>query len=256
MEWSAKQYLRFEDERTRPAQDLLDHVPMAEIENAIDLGCGPGNSTELIDARFPGAQISGMDMDEDMLMTARKRLPHIPFFKADLANWLPEEPVDLLYSNAVFQWIPDQLAILTRLMTTLTSGGVLAIQIPDNLGEPSHLLMEETAHAPNWTEQFGERSIRRADLPSPADYVNALGPHSSRVDVWHTHYYHQLENAAAIAEWFKGSGLRPWLNALHEEQRDDFISHYVGLLEKAYPPLDDGSVLLKFPRLFVVAIKK
>lgn len=256
MDWSASQYLKFEDARTRPARDLLAQVPLIDIENAIDLGCGPGNSTELIDARFPGAQISGMDLDEDMLAAARKRLPHIPFFKADLSSWEPEEPVDLLFSNAVFQWVPDQLGVLTRLMGTLSSGGVLAIQMPDNLSEPSHVLMEETALEGPWTERFRTSSAKRNRLPSPEDYINSLGPFAVDIDVWHTIYNHKLADATAIAEWVKGTGLRPWLDRIEDKDRPAFMENYIDRLEKAYPPLSDGQVLLRFPRLFLTAVKK
>lgn len=256
MEWSAAQYLKFEGERTRPARDLLAQVPLSTVETAIDLGCGPGNSTELLDARFPDAQISGTDLDENMLTTARKRLPHIPFFKADLASWTPEEPVDLLFSNAVFQWLPHHLANLPNLVNGLTPGGVLAIQMPDNLNEPSHLLMEETAFDGPWSGSFKGKTTRRESLPSPAAYVETLSPLCDNIDIWHTVYYHRLANAEAIVEWVKGTGLRPWLDRLDEADRPGYISEYTKKIENAYPALNDGSVLLKFPRLFVVAVKK
>ncbi|MCO6185675.1 trans-aconitate 2-methyltransferase [Rhizobium sp. L1K21] len=256
MEWSASQYLRFEDERTRPARDLLAQIPLSQAETVYDLGCGPGNSTELLDARFPGAQISGMDMDEDMLAAARKRLPHIPFFKADLTSWVPEEPVDLLFSNAVFQWLPDHLSLISNLMTKLRSGGVLAIQMPDNLTEPTHRLMEETALAGPWKDRFSKGDVKRATLPPPEAYMEALSPQSDKINIWHTIYYHRLANAEAIVEWVKGTGLRPWLNRLDEADRPAYIADYTARVADAYRPLKDGSVLLKFPRLFVVGVKK
>ncbi len=256
MEWSASQYLRFEDQRTRPARDLLSHVPLHEAETIFDLGCGPGNSTELLDQRFPGAQISGMDLDENMLVTAQKRLPHIPFFKADLASWRPEEPADLLFSNAVFQWVPDQLRVLVGLMESLKPGGVLAIQMPDNLAEPSHRLMEEAALGGPWAERFVEHTAKRAELPNAETFVNELSPHGDSINIWHTVYYHRLANAEAIVEWVNGTGLRPWLDRLEEDDRPSFIADYTAKVRAAYPPLEDGSVLLRFPRLFVVAVKK
>ncbi len=255
MEWSSSQYLKFEDDRTRPARDLLMHVPLDEIESAIDLGCGPGNSTELIAARYPDAQISGADLSEDMLNAARKRLPHIPFFKADLESWIPEDPVDLLFSNAVFQWLPNHLPILTRLIERLQPGGVLAIQMPDNLSEPSHLLMAETANEGPWANSFSQADASRATLPTPAEYLDHLSTVATHVDLWHTVYYHRLENAAAIAEWFKGTGLRPWLDVLGVEEQRAFIARYIEKLETAYPALTSGEVVLRFPRLFIVAQK-
>jgi trans-aconitate 2-methyltransferase len=161
MAWSASQYVKFEDERTRPARDLLAQVPLETVTHAVDLGCGPGNSTELIIDRYGASGVTGLDSDENMLEAARKRLPGTTFTQADLATWQPEQPVDLLFANAVFQWLPEHLDIFDRLMDGLAPGGVLAVQMPDNLTEPTHLLMEETAHAGPWKAAFEARSVRR-----------------------------------------------------------------------------------------------
>jgi trans-aconitate 2-methyltransferase len=158
MAWSASQYVKFEDERTRPARDLLAQVPLKRIERAVDLGCGPGNSTELIIDRYGASGVTGLDSDLDMLDAARERLPGTRFVEANLATWQPEEPVDLLFANAVFQWLPDHLDIFDRLMDGLSPGGVLAVQMPDNLTEPTHLLMEETGHAGPWKPRSSKRA--------------------------------------------------------------------------------------------------
>jgi trans-aconitate 2-methyltransferase len=256
MAWSPAQYLKFEDERTRPARDLLAQVPLEEPGLAIDMGCGPGNSTELIADRFPQARVEGMDSDENMLEAARKRLPGLTFSQGDLETWLPAEKAGLLYANAVFQWVPEQLAVLKRLMAEgLKPGGVLAIQMPDNLTEPTHRLMEETALSGPWADRFSGGKGKRPLLPGPADYLNALTPLSSRVDLWHTVYYHPLANAEAIVEWVKGTGLRPWLDLLEEKDRPAYLEAYTEAVRAAYPPLDSGRVLLRFPRLFVVATR-
>lgn len=256
MSWSAGQYLKFEDERTRPARDLLAQVPLAQVETAIDLGCGPGNSTELLVERFGAKAVSGLDSDENMLEAARKRLPETHFELADLATWMPPAPVDLLFANAVFQWVPEHLAALVRLMDGLRPGGVLAIQMPDNLGEPSHLLMEETGASGPWAPAFAGGRIRRARLPLPAAYFDALGPKSARVDVWHTIYNHPMADAGAITEWVKGTGLRPYLNAAGAENTEAFLADYTARIDRAYPPMADGRRLLRFPRLFLIAVKK
>lgn len=255
MAWSAQQYLVFEDERTRPARDLLAQVPLASARRVIDMGCGPGNSTELLVERFGASAVSGLDSDADMLEKARARLPGVPFVMADLAQWRPVEKADLLYANAVFQWLPHHLPLLASLMDGLNPGGVLAVQMPDSLAEPSHLAMEEAGASGPWSAAFEGARIRRAPLPSPADYINALMPKSARVDVWHTHYYHPLESVQAIVEWVKGTGLRPYLDAAGPQHEQAYLERYKSLIEPHYPALADGRVLLKFPRLFVVAVK-
>ena len=254
--WSASQYVKFEDERTRPARDLLAQVPLAEARSVVDLGCGPGNSTELLAERFPSAAIVGVDSAPDMLVAARKRLPALCFAEADIASWAPAEPVDLLFANALFQWIPDHLAVLVRLMDSLRPGGVLAVQMPDNLGEPTHMLMEEVAHSGPWAGAFADRTIRRPMLPSPSVYFEALGDKSSRLDVWHTIYNHPLADAAAIVEWVKGTGLRPYLEPIEPDLREAFLEAYLERVAACYPPMSDGRVLLRFPRLFLVAVKR
>ena len=255
MAWSANQYVKFEDERTRPARDLLARVPLEHVSRGIDLGCGPGNSTELLVERFGPSGIAGLDSDDDMLAAAAKRLPYTTFHKADLASWRPDGPQDLLFANAVFQWLPDHLDIFERLMDGLAEGGVLAVQMPDNLDEPSHRAMEATARDGPWAPRFAQNPSRRAALPAPSVYYDRLAPKASHVEIWHTTYYHPLADGAAIVEWLKGSGLRTWLDRAGPEHRDGFAEAYAARIEEVYPKAADGRVLLRFPRLFMVAVK-
>jgi trans-aconitate 2-methyltransferase len=153
-DWSAEQYLKFADERTRPARDLLAQVPLDHPRLVYDLGCGPGNSTELLIERFPQARVVGIDSSPDMLARARRSLPKAEFVEGDLKDWQPGEKTDLLFANAVFQWVPDHVHVLQRLMTALRKDGVLAVQMPDNLNEPSHVAMRETALAGSWAEKL------------------------------------------------------------------------------------------------------
>ncbi|MDO9417234.1 trans-aconitate 2-methyltransferase [Pararhizobium sp.] len=255
MAWSASQYLKFENERTRPARDLLDQVPQLPKGGLYDLGCGPGNSTELIARRFPGEPVTGIDSDDDMLAAAKKRLPELEFLKADIGGWTPPAPAALLYANALFQWIPDHLGVLVRLMDGLSPAGVLAVQMPDNLDADSHRLMEDMARSPRWRQFYDGFTLARATLPAPSAYIERLGGKAAFVTVWHTTYYHQLDNAASIVEWVKGTGLRPYLDHLPPETRDGYLADYLAEITSAYPAMADGRVLLPFKRLFVVAVK-
>ena len=118
-DWDAAQYLRFEDERTRPPADLLARVPLSEPRRCIDLGCGPGNSTELVAARFPGAVNEGLDSSPDMLEKARKRLPNLSFVLGDVNTWSDAAGYDLIFANAVLQWLPDHQGLFPRLARSL-----------------------------------------------------------------------------------------------------------------------------------------
>jgi trans-aconitate 2-methyltransferase len=253
-DWRPAHYLQFADERTRPARDLLAQVPLAAARTVFDLGCGPGNSTALLAERFPGARIVGVDNSPAMLEAARKALPQAEFAAADLNQWLAPADADLLFSNATFQWLPDHLAILARLLRGLRPGAVLAVQMPDNLAEPSHVLMRETAENGPWADKLREASAARAVLPAPQAYYEALKPHCARLDLWHTIYNHPLEGAPAIVEWLKATGLRPFLAPLDDAGQREFLDAYRRKIAEAYPPAFDGRSLLRFPRLFMVAV--
>jgi trans-aconitate 2-methyltransferase len=253
--WSPSQYLKFEDERTRPARDLLAAVPLTEVRRAVDIGCGPGNSTELLVERFPDAEITGLDSSPEMLAAARQRLPNVAFIEADAATWTPEASVDLLYANATFQWVPDHQAVLRRLFVALPSGGVLAVQVPDNVAsEPSHTLMRALATEPPWAPKFRD-PIARETIGTPADYYNLLQGPAARIDIWHTLYNHPLAGAGAIVAMVRSTGLRPYLARLDADQQAAFLARYEARLAEAYPPLADGRVLFRFPRLFIVAVR-
>src|SRR6476661_6433422 len=140
-DWNAAQYLKFEDERTSPSIDLLARVPLQHIRSGVDLGCGPGNSTELLIQRYQGANIVGVDSSAAMLEKARARLPKTEFIQADIASWAPEDRFDLVFANAVVQWLPNHERLVPSLVRWLGPRGCLAVQMPDNLEEPSHLAM-------------------------------------------------------------------------------------------------------------------
>lgn len=256
MSWSAKQYVAFEDERTRPARDLLAAIPATEVRSAIDIGCGPGNSTELLVQRFAGAEVRGLDSSTDMIDAARERLPQVRFDIADIDAWNEPGPFDVIFANAVLQWVPDHASLLPSLVARLAPGGSLAIQMPDNLDEPSHRLMREVAANGPWANKLAGAAGLRTQRESAGAYYSMLRSHCARVDVWRTTYHHPLAGgAAAVVEWFKGSGLRPFLEPLDDAERAQYLQQYTAAIEQAYPALDDGAVLLPFPRLFIVATR-
>jgi trans-aconitate 2-methyltransferase len=254
-DWSAEQYLKFEDERTRPSRDLLAQVPLTETHKIVDIGCGPGNSTELLVRRWPNATIIGIDTSAEMLRQARERLPQQTFIEANVAHWVPPQGTDLLFGNAIFQWVPGHLKQLQRLLGKLPERGVLAVQIPDSLEEPAHILMREVARDGPWARQLAEKARVRDEVPPPGGYYDALKPLCTRIEIWHTIYNHVLDDATAVVEWVKGTGLRPFLEMLETLERKEYLAEYTARVASAYPPQADGKVLFRFPRIFIVAVK-
>lgn len=256
MNWSAVQYSKFEAERNRPIRDLLAQLDGREAGSAADLGCGPGNSTQLLRVRFPDARIVGMDSSPDMIAAARKRLPDVAFEIGDIATWSNSQRFDVLLSNAALQWVPDHSALLPALLERLNPGGSLAVQMPDNLDEPAHVLMRETASEGPWAATLANAAKAREPRRSAGWYHRVLRDAGADVDVWLTTYQHSLAGGApAIVEWFKGTGLRPFLDPLDEAQRAGYLARYLAAVAEAYPAQPDGSVLLPFPRLFFIATR-
>jgi trans-aconitate 2-methyltransferase len=254
-DWSARQYLKFEDERTRPPRDLLAQVPLQRPNLVVDLGCGPGNSTELLAERYPNSKVVGLDSSPDMLRKARERLPQCDFIEADLADWKPDPATDLIFGNAVMQWLPEHPAIMRRLIESMPQSGVLAIQMPDNTREPALRFQKEVGEAGPWKDDPEVQAAARGDLPSIEEYYDLLKPVCAHLDIWHIVYNHVMASPAAITEWFKGSSLQPFLSPLSAEDREKFLAAYTAKVTQAYKLRYDGKVLLRFPRLFIVAVR-
>ena len=251
-DWSAAAYRRFEAERTRPAADLLARVPRRPRQRVFDLGCGPGNSTQLLAERCPEAAITGLDTSPDMLTAARQRLPRATFLQGDLASWRGG-PADLLFANAVLHWVPQHIAVMAKLAGQLAAGGCLAVQMPDNENEPTHVLMREIAARPEFRDKLARAAQAREAIGAFAAYDDALSPICEEIDIWRTVYLHQLEGPDAIVAWIQSAGLRPFLAPLDDAERAGFLALYRAGIARAYPTRPRGGVLLPFPRLFVVA---
>lgn len=256
MSWNPALYRRFEDERTRPAQDLLARVPLECASHVVDLGCGPGNSTELLLERFAGARVVGTDTSEPMLESARRRLPKCEFEQSDVSSWRPRTLADLIFANAVLQWVPAHELLFPRLFSALSPGGVLAVQMPDNLNEPSHRLMREQAKTGPWASLLADAARARPQIPPAETYYDWLAADASSIDIWRTTYQHPMASSADIVDWVRATGLRPFIDPLSEKQRTAFLAEYEQRITEAYPARADGKRLLAFPRLFIVARRK
>ena len=249
--WNAGQYLKFAEERTRPCSDLAATVALPRVRRAIDLGCGPGNSTKVLSERWPDAEITGLDNSAAMIDVARTQQPQHRWIVREISEWAANEreQFDVVFSNAALQWVADHAALYPRLLARVRPGGALAVQIPAGFDARPHRLMRELAlaHVP----------VKEWHAHEPSFYYDVLAPHAARVDVLEMEYQHVMPDADAIVEWYKGTGLRPFLEALETEaEREEFIAKYSNRIRAAYPPRPDGKVLFPFRRLFVIGYKE
>ena len=213
MPWNPDQYLRFAEARLRPAHDLLARVDIDAPRHIADLGCGTGNVTGLVHARWPDANLTGVDSSDLMLARARAAMPEVRWVAADVARWTPAVPPDLIVSNAALHWLPDHAHLFPHLFGLLAPGGVLAVQMPGNFASPSHTAIAETVHEGPWRERL-EPLLRPEPVASPERYYRMLQPWADAIDIWETHYVHPLRGEDPVTEWVKGAALKPFLDAL------------------------------------------
>lgn len=252
MTWDPALYLRFADQRLRPALDLLARVDLGAPERVIDLGCGAGNVTAFLKRRWPDAGVVGIDNSQEMLAQARASAPGIRWETGDLSTWQPADPVTLLYSNAALHWADRHEHLFPRLARFVAPGGVLAIQMPHQYNAPSHHSGLELARSVRWRDKL-QGIARASPVADPQQYYDWLAPHVAQLDIWETEYLQCMEGENPVADFTKATFLRQFLDLLDGAERSAFEAEYRELVLRAYPKRDDGRTLFPFRRLFIVA---
>lgn len=286
--WNPDQYLKFSDERTQPCRDLASRIALTHVRTAIDLGCGPGNSTQVLAERWPDAQITALDSDTAMINAAIESHPRGRWITGDITKWAAGKPpnetaekstntavgsaaeagakedctetdgelYDVVFSNAALQWLPDHATLYPQLLSHVAPGGALAVQIPSSFDRPAHRLLREMAASIGWRKWFPTGRVRTWHAHDHEFYYDLLAPLASGVDVWQTEYFHVMPNAEAVVGWYRGTGMRPYLTAIGEDaDRDKFIAEYTEKIRAAYKPRPDGRILFPFLRIFVIAYR-
>jgi trans-aconitate 2-methyltransferase len=251
--WNSSQYLRFEEERTQPAIDLVNRIHLSAPKKVLDVGCGPGNSTQVVSRKFPDAAILGIDNSENMIETAKSNYPSFEFKTCDASKDLDSlgNDFDLVFSNACIQWIPNHNQLIQTMMRCLKPGGILAVQIPMNYQEPIHKIIGEITISDPWRAEFPNPRIFYT--LSSSEYYDLLSNLSTQFSIWETTYCHILKSHQDIIEWYRGTGLRPYLDVLSQEKKTSFEQEVFERIVEAYPPQKNGSILFKFPRFFFTA---
>ena len=252
--WDPTQYLRYADERGRPFVDLVARIAV-EASTVVDLGCGPGQLTPVLRARFGDARVHGVDSSTPMIerAVAENADGLASYEMADVATWSPAEPVDVITSNALFQWVPEPMTVIERLAGHVAPGGAFALQIPGNFSAPSHRLLHEISSRPPFAVHT-EGLHEARGTQGPADFIDLFAGLGWAVDAWETTYQHVLPGEDPVFEWISGTGARPVLQALPDDLRDQFVTQYKAALRDAYPARSFGTVL-PFRRVFCVATR-
>lgn len=255
--WDSGQYLKFAEDRTRPSIDLAARVALGSPKRIIDLGCGPGNSTDVLARRWPTAAVTGLDSSAAMLATARKTHPSLHWIKEDIATWAGTnaEKFDLIFSNAALHWVRHHATVIPRIFSAVAPGGAFAFQVPHSLADPHQTEMRALPAAPKWRARFRELPVTWHVEPV-GFYYDLLAPHAARVDLWLTEYIYVFDGPAGIVDWHRGAALPPFLEQLPDEPaRAEFLADYLAAITPHYPRQSNGKVLLPFRRLFVIAYR-
>ncbi len=254
--WDPSQYAQFAAERARPCRDLITAMAVDSPKSIVDLGCGPGNSASLLAERWPSAPVVGIDSSREMLETARAGSTYAAFQQAEIAEWTTQPGEwDVVFSNAALQWVPDHETLFPKLMDRVSMHGALAVQMPADPLAPAHVVARTLAASDEWRAQFATE-VQQWHAESANFYYDCLAPRAERVDLWTTDYFHALPSVEAITEWYRGSGLRPYLDALKTlSARNEFLAQYTEHLSDVYPTRPDGRVLLPFKRMFIIAYR-
>ena len=252
-DWNSEQYLKFADERTQPSIDLVNRIHIKSPRKIVDVGCGPGNSTQVLAERFKGAQVLGVDNSPGMIDTAKKAHPELKFKLCDASKDLPGlgSGFDIVFSNACIQWVPNHHKLLRDMMALLKPGGVLAVQSPLQRELLIYQIVCEIASGQKWSGRF--TGTDRFYNLKQSEYFDLLAEISSEFSMWETVYYHRLKSHNDILEWYRSTGLRPYLNALDEAEQAEFLRDVLVKVSQQYPVQKNGEVIFRFPRLFFIA---
>ncbi len=255
--WDPARYLQFADDRARPFLDLIAQIPTNRRRSSIWAGGPGGHLTKHLRAQWPSAEILGIDESAAMVDRAITDNfdPRANFDVADVVEWAPHRPYDLMISNAMFQWVPDQFGVIDRLLGHLSDGGAFAIQVPNGHDAPPfRTVLAELAA----TEPFAE-SLSDVRPPSPPPGRRGLPEVLLRSRFPRQRLGNHLparpRRRRSVFDWIAGGGIRPYIQALPADLREQFVTELKRRLAEAYPRHEWGGTLLPFRRAFAVATR-
>jgi trans-aconitate 2-methyltransferase len=255
-DWNPHAYLQFRNERTQASIDLVNRIRIDFIpQNIIDIGCGPGNSSQVLMSRWPQAKLLGLDSSKSMIEKARTDFPQHDWVQADASSFQSETKFDIVFSNATIQWIPDHDNLLRKFISLLSDRGILAFQIPLFNDMPVSKVIQQIAIDNRWRSRV-ECCRDLFTFHNYSYYYNKLSMSFDSVELWETHYIHVLDSHSAIIDWIRSTGLKPYLDNLeNDDERKLFENMVLNEIKMKYQLQENGKVLFPFKRLFAIARK-
>ena len=254
-DWNPELYLKFNEERTQPAKDLAARINIENPGKIMDVGCGPGNSTNVLSSKWPESELVGIDSAASMIESAKKNYPDIKWRIEDATKMETEEKYDIIFSNATIQWIPDQEKLISDLVGMLETDGALAVQVPMYHNMPASQAIESVSLTGRWNE-LTSGACDAFTFHSSDYYYSILSDELKSINMWETSYFHVMHSHQSIVEMIKSTGMRKFLDALDtNEEKIEFEKDVLKEIKKAYPAQKDGNVLFPFIRLFFIGYK-
>lgn len=223
--WNPEQYNKFKGQRAKPFYDFKSLIERKPINQALDLGCGTGELTRILFDDLRPEKMQGLDSSAEMLFESEKfKAPGLSFLSADITKYEPTEKLDLIFSSAALQWVPDHERLLPKFLSWVSKGGQVAIQMPVNFDHPSHVIAAQVAQKlfPSIFDQPAQRWTLPLERYAEILFENGFESQVARVEI----YGHPMKSGYEVIEWTKGTLLTSYQSKLNEAQFTDFLSSY------------------------------
>lgn len=256
MEWNPGQYLKFDRERNQPCIDLITRINFRNPRSIVDIGCGPGNSTNFLVKKWPESKVTGMDNSPAMIERAGKDFPDMEWRLLDAGKDEIAGKFDIVFSNAAIQWIPDNYDLFKKFRSILNDNGIVAVQVPLFFEMPIGKSLRKIAMGNRWKD-----TLKKVDeifsVHSTSEYYNYLTELFGSAEMWVTYYFHAMDSHESILEMMRSTGMKPYLDRLESENdKVDFEKEVLEEIRENYPSQKNGRVLFPFKRLFFIAEKR
>ncbi|MDR1108896.1 MAG: methyltransferase domain-containing protein [Spirochaetaceae bacterium] len=253
-DWNPDNYLAFRNERTQPSIDLVEKIDLKNPKNIIDIGCGPGNSTQILLNKWPDSAIIGLDSSISMIEKAKKDYPHQTWIQGNAENITDENKYSLVFSNAALQWMDNHELLIPKLWNIVEDNGAFAAQISNLKRMPIYEVINTVLNKTRWNHQVKKHELNYNEL---GHYYELLSKYTREIILWETNYFHILPAIQRIVDFVHSTTLRPYLDQLNsEEEKKEFEADILEECKKRYKEQSNGKVLFPFHRIFIIAYKR